>query len=41
MGDETLFHLALEKPCGGDSGLRHPLEEFLRSHNISGKIEPY
>jgi eukaryotic-like serine/threonine-protein kinase len=43
MSDETLFHLALEKPaaerfafleqaCAGDDALRQRVEALLRSH---------
>src|SRR4051812_10916698 len=43
MSDETLFHLALEKPtaeraafleqaCSGDEALRRRIEDLLRSH---------
>ena len=43
MNDETLFHLALEKPaaerpafleqaCAGDDALRQRVEALLRSH---------
>src|SRR5437870_2692590 len=49
MNEETLFHLALEKPpgeraaflkdaCAGDSGLRRRLEVLLRAHNAPDSL---
>ena len=49
MNEETLFHLAREKPtgeraafldeaCAGDAALRQRMEMLLRAHDASGSF---